>query len=144
MLLLEVLGPRRGTERPEYYRDLRLGLLLMVAILFSLAGLTRRQPSPGWLAIGCISLLVVIGCLYFANNRKAILAGVFAFVALRGLIGFLFFKSYWALAVTLVCIRHGVCPPAMGPKQQEFSAEIVKWEAGPSSRKVPSMDPNLK
>jgi hypothetical protein len=104
MLLLEVLGLRRGAEKPEYYRDLRLGLILMVAILFSIAGLTRREPTPGWLAIGCISLLVVIACLYFATNRKAVLAGVFAFVALRGFIGFLFFQSYWALALALLCV----------------------------------------
>jgi len=75
----------------------------MVAVLFAIAGLARREPSSRWLAIGCVSLLISIACLYFVNNRKAVLAGVFAFVGLRGVIGFLFSRSYWALALALLC-----------------------------------------
>ena len=104
MLLLEVLGLRRGRERSEYYHDLRLGLLLVVAVLFSISGLARRQPSPGWLAVGSTSAVVAIACIYFATNRKAVSAGMFAFVALRGFVGFFFSQSYPALALALFSI----------------------------------------
>jgi len=104
MELLEVLGLRRGKERPEVYHDARLGALFAIAVLFAIGGLTKRHPSPGWLTVGCVSTLVAIACIYFATNRKAVVGVLFAFIALRGLIGFVFFKSYWALAVTLVCV----------------------------------------
>jgi uncharacterized membrane protein len=104
MLLLEVLGLRRGAEKPEYYKDVRLGLLLMLATLFGITGLSRRQPTPGWLTIGALSVFVAAACLFLASNKRGVLVGLFAFVALRGVIGFLFYHSYSALALALGCI----------------------------------------
>jgi hypothetical protein len=104
MALLEVLGLRRGLEKPEYYHDVRVGLMLMIAVLFSISGLGRHQPSVFWLTIGSFGLVISIACVYYSKNRKAVLAGLFGFIALRGLIGFAFSQSYSALILAIVSL----------------------------------------
>ena len=83
---------------PDYYRDMLLGLVLMLSTLVAVA-LSPEWPlrKPFWVAFGISACSIAL-----AKRRRGLIAIALAFVAFRLLIGFLLFWRPSLLAGALV------------------------------------------
>ena len=87
-VLIRCLGADEG-QPPHYYRDLLLGLpFILGALMAFVLALELRFSKTFWI---CSSIAAV--CLLFARERWALIGGLFAFVAIRCVVGIVLYRE---------------------------------------------------